>query len=171
MEKILTTNTTNEVAKYIILEDTAKNAINIAAKGDVSEAVELVENVFKRFNVPFLESCVMQIILKGIDRTEKDIYSLFERNYQYILGGNYKIVKIKNDTCHKPDFWLKTNFETIPVEIKLHNFDKKALQQLLRYINFYNCKHGIAVGEKLTAELPDNISFISIDSLNSIERA
>lgn len=78
-----------------------------------------------------------------------------------------EVVKRKNDPHHIPDAWIKCDQFLIPVEVKLGKFNKKALEQLQRYMNFYKSKFGIAVGKTLTVELPDNIFYISHEALES----
>lgn len=105
-------------------------------------------------------------ILALKEKNEYSVHTLFKENYSKIYEG--EVIYHKNDPRHIPDAWVEKDGERIPVEMKRHCFDKKALEQLTRYINFYNCRHGIAVGEELTVELPDNISFVSIDSLGGL---
>ena len=100
------------------------------------------------------------------EKNEYSVHTLFKENYSKFYEG--EIIYHKNNPRHIPDAWVEKDGECIPVEMKRYCFDKQALEQLTRYINFYNCKHGIAVGEKLTVKLPDNIIFISIDSLGSL---
>lgn len=71
----------------------------------------------------------------------------------------------KNDPKHIPDFWLKRKDKHIPVEIKLHEFRGAHLKQLQRYMDFYNCDNGIAVGKELRCSLPDNVKFINYEHL------
>ena len=60
---------------------------------------------------------------------------------------------------------MQINNQYVPVEIKLHDFDLKALNQLSRYMNVYNCAYGIASAERLAVELPSNITFVSFKDL------
>ena len=60
---------------------------------------------------------------------------------------------------------MSLNGEDVPMEIKKGPFDNRALKQLLRYITVYGCSKGIAVGAKLTVELPENIMWISTATL------
>ncbi len=83
---------------------------------------------------------------------------------------NVEIVDRKHDGRNIPDAWVKDKEEYIPVEVKLKHFDKSALNQLKRYMRAYNCNKGIAVAEKLTVELPENISFISHKELKDADR-
>lgn len=49
-----------------------------------------------------------------------------------------------------------------PVEIKAGEFNGAALRQLQRYMKKYNSDCGVAVGSKLTTELPKGITFVQI---------
>lgn len=110
-----------------------------------------------------LSSDVLANIAVFNKKSEQDIYNLFNNNYSKIYDG--KVTSYKNNPKCIPDSWVLKDGEYIPVEMKLHNFNKQALKQLNRCIDFCKCKHGIAVGEKLTVELPKNITFVSIDTL------
>lgn len=111
----------------------------------------------------FLSCSVMENLVAESFQNEFSIHSLFKKEYPKICAG--EIIERKNNPKHKPDVWVKRGEDFIPVEIKLKNFDKKAMDQLLRYMQFYNCDHGIAVGEELTVSLSSNIEFISIAEL------
>ena len=97
--------------------------------------------------------------------TEFDIHKLFKSKYKKVLGEDYKIIKRKNNPKHIPDFWLMSNKEYIPVEIKLHEFNANHLKQLQRYINFYECSKGLAVAKELKCPLPSNIKFVNYENL------
>lgn len=151
------------------------NLLNQAVERSFRNPLELNENLkvadtaeecLIDENIPFLLSATRQVIMKNFldsQPDEKAVYRWFESNYQVLLGTCYSITKRKNDTKHKPDFWLFKSNEYIPVEVKLHTFDKRALEQLLRYMDFYNCESGIAVGKTLNCNLPKNIKFISFE--------
>ena len=94
---------------------------------------------------------------------------LFKEHYKSFLPLT-ELVERKNNRHHIPDAWLKENEEYIPVEVKLNNFNATALRQLIRYMEFYDCKNGVAVGDKLTVELPDNIQFVSNKELTELEK-
>lgn len=102
----------------------------------------------------------------SIEDSEFAIHSLFKKNYCKIRKGS--VVNRKSDGKNIPDSWVQIGRELIPVEIKKCSFDKKALNQLKRYLNAYNCKNGIAVANKLTIDLPENIEFISISELEGV---
>lgn len=106
----------------------------------------------------------MLITMENIEN-EATIYSLFSKNVKNVLGEDVAIVKRKNDNRHIPDFWVETKNGVIPIEIKYRDFNLKALHQLSRYISFYGATGGIAVGRNLTVELPENITFVSIEAL------
>lgn len=77
------------------LERCTEMAINMAAKGNLSDAIKLVSNIFPLLNAPWLESCVMQLLLKASGTSECDIYDLFRNGYQSVLGNGYKIIQCK----------------------------------------------------------------------------
>ncbi|NMB41003.1 MAG: hypothetical protein GX996_03610 [Firmicutes bacterium] len=104
---------------------------------------------------------ITRVNLKG----ESDLYPVFNRNANKVLGVNAKVIKRRNNPKHQPDSWIRINGEDIPVEIKLNKFDNRALSQLKRYMNFYECSKGIAVANELTVKLPQNIQFISLERL------
>ena len=106
----------------------------------------------------------MDITRKSIER-EWDIYSRFDKKIKKLFGPNARVIKKKNSPRHMPDRWVSIEGNIMPVEIKLHKFDRRALSQLKRYMDFYNCTHGIAVAKSLDVKLPENITFISTDEL------
>ena len=112
-----------------------------------------------------LYGAVAMSIAWATNESEATIYDLFSKNFKNVLGENVEIVKRTNNGKHIPDFWIKTEQGVIPVEVKLKDFNLKALHQLSRYISFYETTGGVAVGENLTVELPENITFVSIESL------
>ena len=97
--------------------------------------------------------------------TEASLYTRFEEKAPEILGGDAKIVRVKVKPKHRPDSWVRMNGNNIPVEIKLGKFDAKALKQLQRYMSVYESSLGIAVGERATVDLPENVIFISTKEL------
>jgi hypothetical protein len=112
--------------------------------------------------------CLLHEIM--YDENEFNIHHLFKMYYQKILGIEYQIKDdFKNDKKNIPDFMLTKDNKMIPVEIKLHDFDSMALIQLCRYIEVYNCEYGIAVGERCTIKIPNNIKFICINELRKCE--
>ena len=56
----------------------------------------------------------------------------------------------------------------IPVEVKYGKFDKKALKQLERYMKVYKCKMGIAIGNNLEVNIPENIKFVFISEIKEV---
>lgn len=99
---------------------------------------------------------------------ECDLYPIWDR---VLSEFGYKKASAPKKHTKKPDGWV-TGAESdtpIPVEIKLHQFNKAALKQLEDYMEIFGCATGIAIGEQLTCELPDNIRFISIKDLNDAD--
>lgn len=124
----------------------------------------MMGNVENTFMFTSLNMMVIKIFLDS-RQTEFDIHKLFKSKYKKVLGEDYKIIKRKNNPKHIPDFWLMSNKEYIPVEIKLHEFNANHLKQLQRYINFYECSKGLAVAKELKCPLPSNIKFVNYENL------
>src|SRR5699024_9604638 len=105
--------------------------------------------------------------LTNMKKNEFFYQDLFKEHYKSFLPLT-ELVERKNDRNHIPDAWLKENDEYIPVEVKLEKYGAKALKQLNRYMEFYDCKNGVAVGNELTVELPDNIQFVNNKDLEAL---
>lgn len=121
----------------------------------------------KEKNIPFLENSARETIFRNYQSslpTEFDIHKLVQKNISKVID-NCAVFERINDAKHQPDVWIRANGYEIPVEVKLKNFDYKALKQLKRYMDFYNCKKGIAVASELTTILPKSIKFIAIKEL------
>ena len=157
--------------EYKDIQNECMNALDFIVNRSYMYPNELCYNLgvvdeiekFSNFKIPFIYQACREKIIKNYDDVrvlEKDIYEWFNNNVIDILGVNYKIIKRKNNPKHIPDFWIENMDEICPVEIKLHNFDSKSLQQLQRYMDFYKCKKGIAVGKELSCEIPENVLFI-----------
>lgn len=126
--------------------------------------IDLAEIMMGDKDNKFLISSMRMMVSKNfLDSrpNEFDIHELFKSEYKKVLGDDYSIVERKNNPKHIPDFWLMNKGEYIPVEIKLHDFKNKHLNQLRRYMDFYGCEKGIAVARELRCALPSNIKFIS----------
>ena len=106
-------------------------------------------------------------VAQKFQRNEFYYHNLFIQNFSKIRNG--KVVSYLNDNKNIPDVWVEYKNNETPVEIKLHNFNKKALNQLLRYMDCYKAPNGIAVGEKLTVDLPSNVEFISLEELENAD--
>ena len=140
------------------------------------DAVQLVEKVRAEFcnqdhfdQVVWDLSCaVLECVAIENCVCEFDIHQLFRENYSKVAAG--KVVNVKCDPHNIPDAWVEIAGVCIPVEMKLHNFNQAAVYQLRRYIDFYKVPvavfpRGIAVGASLTATLPQDMIFISIQDL------
>jgi hypothetical protein len=112
-----------------------------------------------------LYEAAIETIVRKFDKNEFYYQGVFSKNVSTILGKNAHIIKRKGDNRNIPDAWVNMSGNDYPVEVKLHKFDKSALDQLQRYISNYECIGGIAVGETLTTDLPKNIVFVSLDQL------
>ena len=149
--------------RLALLDKCIESAMDIG-KTDVVMAIGVIESAFSLVDTPWLETCVMQTFLNFFTQcqpSEKDVYAWFRKNYKMALGDEFDIVRLHNDPKHIPDFWVCSGSLCFPVECKLHDFDEKALNQLKRYMNFYNCSRGVAVAQRCTCKLPESIIFIS----------
>jgi hypothetical protein len=91
------------------------------------------------------------------------IHPWFECNVNKLILGAKIVEHRKKGIKDRPDFWLDINGKLCPVEIKKAAFTKKALNQLQRYVDVFDCEHGYAVASSLRVELPKNITFIKYD--------
>lgn len=124
----------------------------------------------KNKNIPLLKNSVRELIFrnyKGSLPNEFDIQKMAKKRLPDLISG-CKVINKKSNFKHVPDIWIDLNQKIVPVEVKLNDFNDKAKEQLIRYINFYDCDTGIAIGNKLTTNLPANINFISIKELEDI---
>ena len=95
---------------------------------------------------------------------------IFKVHCSEILGSEYKIFDKKDLKPKRPDAWVVNEDNLIiPVEMKKHHFNSDALRQLEEYMQLYGCSHGIAIGDKLTTLLPDNIMFVPLDKIKAFD--
>ena len=130
------------------------------------KALKIIHDITLKFELPYLDfalSTAFAFRSMQDNLCEEDIYKYFVYKYKDFLGDDWNIVERRNDSKNKPDFWVSDGVEYVPVECKFEKFDKKAKSQLIRYMNNYDCKRGIAVACELKTDLPDNIRFIQID--------
>lgn len=152
--------------KFTLLALASKIGDNNEQAGwDIMRLASILHHPENDFVFNELYKAVGMEITRNNQRNEYGLYPLFEKNIKEILGNKAKIVKRKNHPDHMPDFWVQIDKETMPVEIKIKNFDKKALRQLKRYMEFYKTNRGVAVGERLATTLPNNIIFVSTREL------
>ena len=105
-------------------------------------------------------ACAMELAWKNnLDTTEYSLHSKFNAVCEKMGIG--KLSYRKCERHNFPDSWVEIDNEIVPVEMKKAKFDRKALAQLQRYIEVYKTSKGVAVGDELTVELPDNIIFVS----------
>ena len=122
----------------------------------------------KNGNIENFHSVASRLMFENVRETWKNEFyyqNLFKEKCESLGYG--KPITVKSNLKDIPDAWVERNGEKIPVEVKLSDFNEHAINQLLRYISSYKAKRGIAVGEKLTVELPDNIEFVSLDQLRA----
>jgi len=134
----------------------------------ISDFIEIMlGNTEKHFFTSNLRMMIMKNFMDSRP-TEFDIHEKFKTEYKSVLGNDYEIVKIKNDPKNIPDFWLEHINILIPVEIKLHDFNSTHLKQLKRYMDFYDCDRGVAVGRELKCPLPSNITFVCYEDMKEV---
>lgn len=133
---------------------------------DITESLKRLDKCQNILMYPFLKHCVREHILriwKDTQLKEYDLYDWFEDNFYKIFSNKFKTIprnKI-NEPHNQADAWIKYKDILIPVEIKLHDFNTKALLQLKRYMDFYKCKYGVAIANEQNCTLPKNILFIN----------
>jgi len=157
-----------EVDRYKMLAVASKLA---------SEDKEKAWNIMKIASILFhpqddwvfneLYSCTAMDITRVTSQNEFNLHSEFNKKINKLFD-NAELLDKKNNAHHQPDSWIKIKDKEIPVEMKLDSFDTKALDQLLRYMNFYKTEMGIAVGSDLKVDLPKNIIFISKDEIENV---
>lgn len=128
------------------------------------DILEVTDRLFGRytddFNYDILREVVYEnIILKEMRKDELYYQEIFKSNVKEILGDSYHLIDIKSDSRNFPDAWITDGFRNIPIEMKVGTFNKKALIQLQRYLEKYNCDKGIAIGKELSVELPSATVF------------
>lgn len=138
-------------------------------ENDAWEAMKVASILFHplddiTFNT--LYGITARAIAEKFDKNEYYYQRLFKEKYSKIRIG--EIIEVKDDGENIPDAWVNRNGINIPVEVKVSDFDKKALKQLNRYIKAYNCETGIAVARNLSVDLPTNIEFISFEELEKV---
>ncbi|MGX7195215.1 hypothetical protein [Enterococcus olivae] len=129
--------------------------------------IDLARDIAPTDKVGFLQQSVREIVLRNFDSktfTEFDIHNLAKEKISSFISG-CEVINHKNHPKHIPDMWVRIGRKEIPVEIKLRDFNLKARNQLERYMDFYGCEKGIAIGKRATTKLPENILFISIAEL------
>lgn len=151
-----------ETAALSLVDSVIRDAYEKSCSGDWSAIGDV--SIFGRLGYFWLDQVAKETILlnlqKYYEKSESDVYEWFKDNYKDILGESFEIIKRKSDHGNRPDFWLLHGDKYIPVECKLHEFTRKGLQQLMRYMTFYGASNGVAVASELKCELPQNIRFI-----------
>lgn len=110
------------------------------------------------------------IIYEEMRKNEVYYQEIFKVHCSEILGSEYKIFDKKDLKPKRPDAWVVNDDNLIiPVEMKKHHFNSDALRQLEEYMQLYGCSHGIAIGDKLTTLLPDNIMFVPLDKIKAFD--
>lgn len=104
---------------------------------------------------------IMNVIRENLE-TEETVMHKFRKNIKkYIAGAS--IVDGPKTQLHKPDAWIKLDSgEICPVEGKKTKADRKALEQLLRYMRVFSSKTGVLVAQTLSTFVPDNVIYVEV---------
>ena len=152
-------------------ETAAANEHSVETAFEIIDVADHLFGMLSDYSYVSLRNCVYEnIVQHECSKTELYYQSVFKNNVKEILGDEYEIIKKSSDNKNIPDAWVSYSGEIIPVEIKIHEFDKKALKQLLRYMTKYETKHGIAIGERLTVDLPNNIVFVEMSVIKRFDK-
>lgn len=154
--------------KYLSCTD-ALFCYRLAGDFDESRSLEWMEFISKvgymqkdysLFVHAYRSSMISLLWRSGI--TEETIMSKFRSNVgSYIKGSS--IVDGPKTKLHIPDAWIKLDSgEVCPVEGKKTKADRKALEQLLRYMRVFSSKTGILVAQTLTTFVPDNVIYVEV---------
>lgn len=160
---------------FVLINGQNFNRYDLLALAADSDTKEIARNILKLASHLFhwqeddtfntLYGSVSIEIANDFKNDEFSIHHRFNSRVKDLIGEQAKIVKRVNDIHHQPDSWVLHNGNYIPVEMKKEKFNQKALDQLQRYMDFYDSYFGIAVGSELTVGLPYNIKFISTKKL------
>ena len=140
-------------------------------KKDARETMRAVSILYHADNDPVFDSlydAVEECIIAKFIKNEFYYQDLFKKHYSKIYKG--EVINKKSNGKDIPDVWVKESGKEIPVEVKLNKFDNKALKQLKRYMDVYECDKGYAVGRVLTVDLPSNIKFVPLEILEILEK-
>lgn len=149
-------------------------AMEYANKGYVRTALFLSTNATKAMKGCYyieVVDVISKIVesIRDICTPKESMYQkMFEKHIEKIVKG-CRIISKKWQRSNQPDGWILLNGEEIPVEIKRGAFDEKALKQLERYMTAFNSQRGIAMGAVLATDIPSNIQFIDIETLEKCD--
>lgn len=157
--------------KYELLALASKLAHK--SKKDALIILKMTEELYLKFNDETFDElcdCVRMFILyEDLSKDELYYQEVFKENCKNILGEEYEIYNKKNLQRKRPDAWVIKDHKEIPVEMKVHEFNKTAFKQLLNYMKMYKCDNGIAIGKPCDIKLPDNILFIDIKDVKKFD--
>lgn len=109
-------------------------------------------------------------VLSKFHRDEFYYQELF-KEFASVVVPDCEVITRAQTRYDKPDAWISVNGDDVPVEVKLGEFDKKAMKQLERYMSVYECEYGVAVGKTTDIEpWPDNVFWVSTATLDELEK-
>lgn len=139
--------------------------------GGAFKFVHLAEDCATRWEsdvFDVLRDAAITYILRETTHDEFYYQELFKRYAADVLDGA-KVIEVKENPSHKPDAWVDFEGGATPVEVKLDEFNESALCQLQRYMNVYDSQRGVAVARSCAAELPANIVWVPLQTLDEKE--
>lgn len=154
---------TKEVALIALaLETIVKKSY---CKSTHDAAMEDFHNLRVPHDMLYLKDAVLTHLFWGSDclyrKTEFMLHDKFKRELGILIPGA-RFIPFPLGHGKRPDFMIKIGKDILPVEIKLREFNRSSLRQLNGYLSEFGCKKGIAVAEKCTCSLPNNIQFIGL---------
>lgn len=154
------------LTKVVADMERASSAIDLsnAHTTGQSVALELGRDVSQSYAISTMVSAVALRLGTQFSKREADLQKKVEGDLDAYIPGA-ALEDVKTSRHHVPDMFVRVNDNVVPVEIKLGNFDQKAVAQLRRYIDHYGASHGYAIGKKLTGKLDSDMTFV-VASLN-----
>ncbi|MCK8787625.1 hypothetical protein M0638_24980 [Roseomonas sp. NAR14] len=92
-------------------------------------------------------------------------HPLFKANVEILIPGA-TLIPVSGHPEGRCDFLVEVQGQIRPVEIKRDKFDRRAKDQLRRYIEFYEADHGYAAAPSLACTLDAEMTFIDLDVEN-----
>lgn len=135
-------------------------------------AIEILEAAYKKVNEQGLWSEAHLNLYTGVSfyladwrirsaPGELDLQKHIKENLSQYLSGEAIPIRGKNGKglC---DLLIRANDADCPMEVKLHRFDRKAKEQLRRYMDFYKAPIGYAAAPVLETVLDHDMIFIDV---------
>lgn len=114
------------------------------------DSIKASKDIYASGSIPdsnlYLNTLTAAGFYEQSNRSEHSMYPILaEQLGGEVLGG-----------ANQPDCLING----IPLEAKISEFNRGALEQLKRYMQKYNSNFGLAAGKELTTDLPNTIFFV-----------